>query len=72
MRYPAKIAALALLLAACGGGPPSRIEPKIDPDTRVLNSQSRASLSGFALHQRPRLPGLHQPEPPALPGHPHL
>ncbi|GIW33546.1 hypothetical protein [Meiothermus sp.] len=53
MRYPAKIAALALLLAACGGGPPSRIEPKIDPDTRVLNPQSQASLSSFALTNAP-------------------
>lgn len=53
MRYPAGIAALALLLAACGGGPPSRIEPRIDPDTRVLSPQSRASLSSFTLNNAP-------------------
>lgn len=52
MRYTVGIAALALLLVACGG-PPSRIEPKVDPDTRVLGPESRASLSGFTLNNAP-------------------
>lgn len=53
MRHPTGIAVLSLILAACGGSPSSRIEPKVDPDVRVLGPESRASLSNFVLNNAP-------------------
>ncbi|MCX7803059.1 MAG: hypothetical protein N2313_08565 [Meiothermus ruber] len=53
MRQLALLLSLAWLLGACGGGAPARIEPKVDPDTRVLNAQSRQALSSFTLTNAP-------------------
>jgi len=40
------------VLAACGGGPqePAFIEPKIAPQTRVLNAETRNALEGLVIN----------------------
>jgi hypothetical protein len=40
------------ILAACGGGPqePAFIEPKIAPQTRVLNAETRNALEGLVIN----------------------